>query len=71
MILEIFDPHDCILAKHVAIITEEGNEETDSEVAKQWIGTTEKYVFSESDGKTTLTIEMSAHQSFVEMFDSC
>lgn len=41
-ILEIFDPHKCILAKHVAMITEEGHEETDSEAAMQWIGTTEK-----------------------------
>ena len=70
-ILEIFDPHKCILAKHVAMITEEGNEETDSEVAMQWIGTTEKYILSESGGKTILTIEMNTHPSFVEMFDSC
>ena len=70
-ILEIFEPHKCILAKHIAMITKEGNEETDSEVAKQWIGTTEKYVLSKSRGKTILTIEMSTHPAFVEMFDSC
>ena len=70
-ILEIFEPHRCILAKHVAMITEEGNEETDSESAKQWIGTTEKYSFSESESKTILAIEMNTHPSFVEMFDAC
>ena len=70
-ILEIFAPYHCILAKHIAMITKEGDEDTESEVAKQWIGTTEKYVFLESEGKTTLTVEMIAHQSFVEMFDSC
>ena len=52
-ILEIFDPHNCILAKHIAIITDDGREETDGEVAKQWIGTTEKYEFLEHEGKTT------------------
>lgn len=68
--MEIFDPHNCILAKHIAIITDDGREVTDSEVAKQWIGTTEKYAFFEHEGQTTLTIEMNTHSSFVEMFDS-
>lgn len=70
-ILEIFDPHDCILVKHIAMITREGNEDTESEVAQQWIGTIEKYLFTESGGKTSLAVEMTTHQSFVEMFDSC
>ena len=70
-ILEIFDPHNCILAKHIAIITDDGRVETYSEVAKQWIGTIEKYEFLEHEGKTTLKIEMKTHPAFVEMFDSC
>lgn len=70
-ILEIYRPYECILAKHVAIVTKEGEEETETDVAKQWIGTTEKYIFSEQDGGTKLTIEMSTHASFVEMFNSC
>ena len=70
-ILEIFDPHNCILAKHISIITDDGRVDTDSEVAKQWIGTTEKYEFLEHEGKTTLKIEMKTHPAFVEMFDSC
>ena len=70
-ILEIFEPHNCILARHIALVSTEGKEDADSEVAKQWIGTTEKYSFSESEGSTTLVVEMSTHQSFVEMFDSC
>ena len=70
-VLEVFDPYNCIVAKHVSIITEAGIEETESESAKQWIGTIEKYVLSEKNGKTTLMIEMRTHKSFVEMFDSC
>ena len=69
-VLEIFDPHTCILAKHIAVVDEKGNEETDSEGAKKWIGTIEKYVLSESDNVTTLRIEMNTHESFVEMFDA-
>ncbi len=53
------------------MITDDGSEETDSEAARQWIGTTEKYVFSEHEGQTHLIIEMNAHPSFAEMFDAC
>ena len=70
-ILEIFEPNECILASHVAMITAEGSEDTTSEAATQWIGTTEKYIFSESDGETTLTIKMNTHPAFVDMFDAC
>ncbi len=70
-VLDIFQPHECILARHIAMITAAGHEETDSEAAHQWIGTQEKYVFAEDGGKTILTIEMRTHPSFVEMFDAC
>lgn len=70
-ILEIFKPYDCILAKHIAMISQDGKEDTESDGAKQWIGTTEKYLFSESAGTTTLTVEMATHPSFAEMFDTC
>jgi hypothetical protein len=53
------------------MITAQGKGETESEAARQWIGTTEKYIFLESAGKTTLRIEMDTDPSFVEMFDSC
>jgi uncharacterized protein YndB with AHSA1/START domain len=70
-IVEIFEPYDRIVVKHVAMIAEDGREETDSDIAKQWIGTIEKYVFAEHNGQTTLTIEMDTHQAFVDMFDAC
>ena len=70
-ILETFEPLQCILARHTAIITQEGHEDTDSEAAKQWIGTTEKYLLSETEGETILTVEMGTDPAFVEMFDAC
>ena len=70
-ILEIFEPPHCILAKHIAMISVDGNEDKDSEAALQWVGSTEKYLLTESGGKTILAIEMQTHPAFVEMFDTC
>jgi hypothetical protein len=70
-ILEIVDPYDGIRAKHIAMITDDGKEETDNDTARRWIGTTEKYEFFEHQGQTTITIEMNTHSSFVDMFDAC
>ena len=70
-VLEIFEPYETIVAKHHALITKEGEEDGESEEAQQWIGTLEKYFFSESEGWTTVTVEMVTHQAFVEMFDAC
>lgn len=70
-ILEIFEPPHCILARNIAMISADGNEDKDSEAALQWVGSTEKYLLTEFDGTTTLTIEMQTHPAFVEMFDTC
>lgn len=53
------------------MISADGNEDKDSEAALQWVGSTEKYLLTEFDGTTTLTIEMQTHPAFVEMFDTC
>ena len=70
-ILEIFEPPNCILAKHVALIGKDGIVDTTSEAAKQWIGSTEKYIFLEHEGHTDLKIEMNTDEAFEEMFNTC
>ncbi|MDJ0782679.1 MAG: SRPBCC domain-containing protein [Desulfosarcinaceae bacterium] len=70
-VLDVVDPHRCIRARHVAMVTQAGEVDTTSEAARQWIGTTETYLLSEAEGVTQLTIEMATHSAFVEMFDEC
>jgi hypothetical protein len=70
-ILEKFDPYNCILAKHIAMVAKDGSEDTESETAKQWIGTIEKYIFTEESGKTILTVEMTTDVAFKGMFETC
>ncbi|MBL1214782.1 MAG: SRPBCC domain-containing protein [Ignavibacteriae bacterium] len=68
-VLEIVDSPNKILAKHVAILSKDGVEDTESEIAKKWIGAEEKYTFSETDGVTELNIEIKTHEDFAQMFD--
>jgi uncharacterized protein YndB with AHSA1/START domain len=68
-VLEIVQPPNKILAKHVAILSKDGVEETKSEIAKKWIGAEEEYTFYETDGVTELKIEIKTHEDFAQMFD--
>ncbi len=68
-ILEELKPFDYILAKHVAIIRKDGAEDTESDVAKSWIGVTEEYRFDEHNGITEISIEIKTHVAYVSMFN--
>jgi uncharacterized protein YndB with AHSA1/START domain len=70
-VLEKVKPYDRLHAKHVAIINQNGSEDAESDVAKNWIGITETYVLKEDDGATELSIDILSHKDFVKMFDDC
>lgn len=67
--LEVFDPHKRLLAKHVAVLLPGGIEDSTSEAAKGWVGTTEEYQFSERDGITTLKVLIGTAPEWRKMFD--
>ena len=69
-VLEIFNPYDEILAKHISMVNKDMNENNEGEISKKWIGSTERYGFSESGNKTTLEIEMITDEAFTEMFNT-
>jgi len=62
-------PYEKILARHIAVLGPGGVEDRTSDVAKGWIGTTEEYRFSETKGKTTLTVTMETTPDWAKMFD--
>jgi hypothetical protein len=68
--LEIFNPYDEILAEHISMIDKDGNEKNEDEMAKKWIGSTERYSFIESADNTILEIEISTDETFTEMFNT-
>ena len=67
--LEKVKPYDEVFARHVAVINADGSEDRTSDVAKGWIGITERYVFIEQDGKTTLRVEIETQPDWEKMFD--
>jgi hypothetical protein len=63
------EPYEDILAEHVAVIKADGSEDRDSDVAKGWIGTTERYTFKERNGKTDLTVAIETSPEWETMFN--
>src|SRR5437868_4049425 len=61
-------PYEFILAKHIAVINADGSEDRNSDVAKGWIGTTESYAFTGSNGKTELKTWMNTSPEWAKMF---
>ena len=68
-LLEEVVPYQRIVARHIATLSKDQQEDTTSEVSIKWIGSTETYVFKEEDSETTLNVEVQTHEDFIEMFD--
>jgi len=67
-LIEEFKPYETILARHIAVINADGSEDYDSEIAKGWVGTLERYTFTESNGNTTLTVGLETNPDWEKMF---
>ena len=61
-------PYEFIFAEHVAVINSDGSEDRTSDIAKGWIGTTESYTFTETNGKTELKVEITTNPDWEKMF---
>jgi uncharacterized protein YndB with AHSA1/START domain len=64
-----FTPYEVVEAHQIAILLKGGIEDRTSDMAKGWIGTTERYDFSESGGKTTLKVTIKAQPHWLDMFN--
>ena len=69
-VLEIFNPFNEILAKHVSMVDKNMNENNEDEMAKKWIGSTERYGFIQTGNHTKLEIEITTDETFTKMFDA-
>lgn len=70
-VLDIVQPEKRILARHVSVISKEGVEDTEGEMASKWIGTTEDYRLQRLDSDVTrLYIQIKTQPDFVPMFEA-
>ena len=70
-LIEALGTNAHILVRHVSLISKEGEESAEGEIASKWVGTTEEYRLTEDDNMTSLSIEINTHSQFVPMFNSC
>jgi uncharacterized protein YndB with AHSA1/START domain len=63
------EPNARVSARHVAAINADGSEDRDSELARGWIGTTERYTFSDDGGKTRLDVDIATSEPWTPMFN--
>ena len=68
-LIEEIAPFNRIQVKHVAVIGKDGREETESDVANNWMGITETYSLRENYGLTELSIEINTHEDYEKMFN--
>jgi uncharacterized protein YndB with AHSA1/START domain len=62
-------PHSRVAARHIAILLEDGSEDRESEMAKEWIGTTEAYTFTGENGSTKLEVDLATAPEWASMFE--
>lgn len=55
--------------KHVAVILNDGSLDRDSDIAKDWVGATEEYTFTDKNGKTVLTVVLNINPAWADEFD--
>lgn len=68
-IVETVKEPEHLFMRHTAVINVEGREDTESEEAKNWIGTTESYLLKIEGEATNLTVEIETHKNYVSMFE--
>ena len=59
------EPYVTLCIKHLGVLTD-GKEDMESDEAKEWGGLMENYLFTETDGVTTLTIEQDIPEEYLE-----
>ena len=70
MIAEIAEniPNKFISIKHYGIL-ENGQEILDGPKVESWAGSMENYTFSETNGDTTITVEVDSNEEYIDYFD--
>lgn len=61
-------PYDYSFAKHIAVLQPGGIEDRDSEIAKGWVGTAERYTFTENKDTTVLKVVLTINPDWEKMF---
>lgn len=67
-LLETVEAPSLVVAKHVAMINDQGAEETTGPITENWVGTMEIYRLNKNKSGTHLEVEIDCHPDFEKMF---
>ncbi|MEO0795578.1 MAG: SRPBCC domain-containing protein [Verrucomicrobiota bacterium] len=70
-LVECVEANKQLCVRHVAILGVDGTEDTSSDDATKWIGSTEEYSITEVDRVCHLLVITETDEAFVEMFTTC
>lgn len=59
-----------VRVRHTCLVSKNLEPDYDSDMAKKWIDSLEGYIFESIDTGSKLTVEISTHSQFVDMFDA-
>lgn len=68
-LIEVCNPTNYLLARHIAIINADGSLDTTSEMAREWTGAKEAYQFTEQHGVTILKVTIETFEKWAGMFE--
>lgn len=63
------DPYASVVVEHIAVILEDGTLDRDSDMAKDWIGSTEAYTFTPENGGTKVNVAITTTPEWSSMFE--
>ena len=66
--IERLDEPNVIIFKHIEMI-QDGEEDTESDDVKSWVGALEKYMLFDSDDFTQLYVEVDIQPQYIEMMN--
>ena len=62
-------PYHSLEAEHVAVLLKDGKQDRTSDMARNWIGSTESYFFHEVPGGTQITVRMKIAEEWAKMME--
>jgi len=65
-----YEPYHYISAEHIAVLLKGGAQDRESEMAKDWVGSTESYTFTENNGTTLFSVQMRVSDGWADMFNT-
>lgn len=70
-VIDVFEPPHRLVARHIAVLGQDGQPLPEGDGPTGWVGSTETYLLRSVPGGTELVVEMVCGPEWFGMFDEC